>query len=176
MSAILTVDASIRDRIWNDLQADSVLLTGGTAGAPLLAIDPTGAEFESNPALAIYPARLSDIDKPVYPCVTYRVAMLTPVRAFDNAAPGIPSAPIDDCRIDFEVWAGVGSDTLLVATVLGVIEQHYRNQALQLTGGSITGSNAYCFRCQQLASQPDLFDTTLRAYYGLASYLFRVQR
>jgi hypothetical protein len=174
----------LQQAIWTTLQLDSVLQTGGTSGAPLLILDPNpaiappaGSPYST--VLAIFGARLTEIGDPVYPCLTYRVTSRYPQRQFEPPLPGLPNAPIDNFRTDFEIWLGAQSDQQTIDMVMSRLEYNFRNQSLVIAAGSaINPADAgYVFKCDYLTSEQDMYDTQwTKGYYGVASYLFRMQR
>jgi hypothetical protein len=123
---------------------------------------------------AIYMARYNDVAAPVYPCITFRTSMAAPIKHFEDAAPVSPTAPIDQFRVDFEIWANQPSSAIV--QVLDELQALFRNQQFSLTGGGVLIANANMFRGSLLTYQPDLYDSIFQKWFGIASYQFRVQR
>jgi hypothetical protein len=119
------------------------------------------------------------LNGPVFPCVTFHISTTSPDIRFEDASPARPSAPIDNARLDIEIWAGPQRNDVLVSTVAGRIESLFRNCSYALAAGSGIdgGTGANVFRFQQVASQVDLGpDSVLKWHWGVVSYLARIQR
>lgn len=165
----MPADAQIKQLVYQTLAADTGIQEAGLASDPRPGV--TGP--------AILPFALSTLSTPVYPCVTQHISLTTPDSRFEDASPGLPTAPIDNARLDIEIWVGPQKNDALIYTVAGRIEALFRNQSFSLAAGSaIDGtSSATAFRLKQLPMQLDLGpDSKLLWYWGVMSYLVRVQR
>lgn len=104
--------------------------------------------------------------KPVYPSLTYRISTGTPDNQMRTGGSGVAGAVIR-LRLEFEVWTG-SSDTGAVAQIAGPIEALLHNRGFNLSSGR-------CYRSLFVTCQPDLFDKTSNAWYGLFAYELHVQ-
>lgn len=158
----MPAESALKQLVYQTLVADAGILAAGLAADPRPGV--------SGPA--VLPYTLSTLTSPVYPCVTLHVAVTTPAYQFEGGAPTLPAEPIDDSRLDIEIWTGTQKNDALIAAVAGRIEALFRNQSYALPDGA-----SYAFRFVQLPYKLDLGpDAALKAYWGVMSYLVHVQR
>lgn len=112
--------------------------------------------------------------QPLYNCITFRVALVSPNPAFEGPFAEAPTNPVDNCRVDIEVWCG--DDRCDVSEIMAIISSLFRNKRFPLAGGAAAGENATMFRAKSLPATPDLYDKVLHCHFGVMSFLFCVQR
>ena len=139
-------------------------LENGDAGRDLPGVADSLARDPDDRTPAIYPGNKNQAP-PVYPSITYRVngAPDNSMRTQGQALAGT----VIRLRMELEIWTG-SADTGALAAISGPIEALLHNQGFAL-------GQARCFRTLLTTCQPDLFDKTSNAWYGLFAYELHIQ-
>lgn len=145
-------------------------LRGSAALSALLAFDPANESFH-----AIWSARRQQ-KKPVYPCVTYRLASATPdprhrlhqpIGAEDERSVSGAST-FWNYRLDLEAWTDQ-PDTEPLDAIGTILQDLFENRSFEIEGGRI-------FCVEKVSDAPDNYDAAYNAWFSLYAWILRVRR